>query len=148
MQVGHMTTKCADFPAYGAIEVHVQSRATQNPRLSKMFNGVMQVPNRHHFGPRRGSTRTLHLCGGHQEQSRSASYCGLHALIDLSYGAHFARECNLTERNSCCACTAFVKGASNGECSSEIGCWLNDPHSAECRCVHILIAESQTAMLF
>ena len=113
-----------------------------------MFDGVMQVTNRHYFGPRRGSTRTINLCGGHQEQSRSASYGRLHALIDLSYGAHFARERNLTERNRRCTCAAFVESTSNGERSSEICCWLNDPHSTECGCVNILITKSQTAVLF
>ena len=121
---------------------------TQNPPLGEMFDGVVQVTNRHHFGPWRGGARTLNLCGGHQEQLRSASYCGLHTLIDLTHGAHFTRECDLTERNRCCACPAFVKSASNGECSSEIGCWFNDPHSAERGCINILIAESQAAVFF
>ena len=84
-----MDPNCADFPVYGAVEahahMHVPVRTAQNPHLGKMFDGVMQMPNRNYFGPRRSSARTCDLGGGHQEQPRSASYCGLHALIDLSY---------------------------------------------------------------
>lgn len=76
------------FCAHRTISLNVQgawARLPQSPPLGKMFDGVMQVTNRHHFGTRRGSASALNLCGGHQEQPRSASYCGLHALIDLSY---------------------------------------------------------------
>ena len=141
---GHFLRTSKDFPDFA----RCCALAAQSPPLSEMFDGVVQVTNCHHFGPWRGGARARNLCGGHQEQLCSASYCGLHTLIDLSYGTYFTRECNLTECNRRCACAAFVEGTSNGECSSEISCRFNDPHSAECRCVNILIAKPQAAVFF
>lgn len=65
MQVGHMDAKCADFPVNGVIEAGAWARLPQNPPLGKMFDGIMQVPHRDHFGPRRGSASALNLCSGH-----------------------------------------------------------------------------------
>lgn len=106
----------------------------------------MNMPDCHYF--RLGCCRASYLCLGcrYQHEPGTAPDGCLYALLNLSNRTNLAGQCDLSDRNSGRARTAFVERPGNGQSGCQIGCWLNDSHSTKCGGVHILIAKPQTAM--